>query len=123
MSASHRSGNSSGRCRAELTRQSLSEEQQQLLSLLQRIRYGRILQLRVCDGQPIIDRRMKWKRTVKVLGENAPHPCHDAEDFVLRREIVDFFRLLVELGDAEITDLEIRNGLPFTFEVNESFAD
>jgi hypothetical protein len=124
MSASHRSaGNPIGGCRADMTKQSLSEEQQRLLQLLQRIRYGRILRLRVCDGQPVVDRAVVWTRTVKVRGDNTPHPNSRCEDFALRRDVVEFFQLLVELGDGEITNLEIRNGLPFTFEVNESFAD
>jgi hypothetical protein len=124
MSASHRSAvNPKDGCRADLTRQSLSAEQQRLLRLLQRIRYGRILRLHVCDGQPVVDHRVVWTRTVKVLGENVPHPSSRSEDFVLRREVVEFFLLLAELGEGEIANLEIRNGLPFTFEVNESFAD
>jgi hypothetical protein len=94
----------------------LSHEQRRLVDLLQEIRYGRIERLLVRDGEPVAS-GVSWKRTVKLGGENTPHPCSNAEDFSLRREVVDFFRALRELGDAELTDIEIRNGLPFTFAV------
>jgi hypothetical protein len=97
-------------------KQDLSRNQRGLLALMQEIRYGRIERLLVRDGEPALV-GIRWKRTVKLGGDNAPHPCADTEDFALRREVVDFFRALHELGDAELTDIEIRNGLPFTFAV------
>jgi hypothetical protein len=94
----------------------LSHAQRELLTLLQTIRYGRIERLLVRDGEPVLS-GVRWKRTVKLGGDNAPHPCSDVTDFALRREVVEFFRALHELGDAELTDVEVRNGLPFTFAV------
>jgi hypothetical protein len=97
-------------------KQDLSPNQRGLLVLMQEIRYGRIDRLLVRDGEPVLT-GVRWKRTVKLSGDNAPHPCADAEDFALRREVIVFFQALRELGDAELTDIEIRNGLPFTFAV------
>jgi hypothetical protein len=94
----------------------LSHDQRRLVALLQEIRYGRIERLLVRDGEPVLS-GIRWKRTVKIGGDNAAHPCTDATDFALRREVVHFFRALTELGDAELTDIEIRNGLPFAFAV------
>ncbi len=100
------------------TRTSLSPSQRQFLSLLQEIRFGRVHRLAIRCGQPDLRDDVRWTRTVKVLGENCPHPCAGADDFHLRREVVEFFRLLSAIGEGEITDIEIRNGLPFTFEVS-----
>jgi hypothetical protein len=97
-------------------KQHLSHDQRVLLSLMQEIRFGRIERLLVRDGKPLLT-GVRWKRTVKLGGDDAPHPCADSEDFALRREVADFFKALDELGDAELTDIEIRNGLPFTFAV------
>ena len=105
------------------TNRGLSKEQQRLLSLLQRIRYGRIHRLFVRHGQPIVGRDVTWSKTVKVLGANEPHGCSRVEEFGLRREFVELFRLLAEIEDGEITDLEVRNGLPFHFEISESFSE
>jgi hypothetical protein len=94
----------------------LSSGQRELLALLQQIRYGRVERLLVRDGEPLLA-GARWRRTVKVGGDNAPHPCTDAADFALRHEVAEFFRLLQQLGGAELTDVEVRNGLPFTFAV------
>jgi hypothetical protein len=101
------------------TKQSLSIDQQRFIELLQRIRYGCIPRLQVCRGQPVLQADLSWRRNVKVLGENAPHPSLHSSDFSLRKEVAEFFRLLAVLGDGEIVDLEVRNGLPFCFNVIE----
>jgi hypothetical protein len=97
-------------------KQDLTRNQCGLLSLMQEIRYGRIDRLLVRDGEPA-PTGIRWRRTVKLGSDNTPHHCADAEDFALRREVIDFFRALRELDDAELTDIEVRNGLPFTFAV------
>lgn len=102
------------------SKHSLSADQQRFVELLQRIRYGSIPRLAVRGGQPVMNPELAWRRTVKVLGENSPHPSLHAADFALRKEVVEFFRSLAALGDAEIADVQIRNGLPFCFEVIET---
>jgi hypothetical protein len=71
---------------------------------------------------PDLSAGVPWTRTVKVHGENAAHPCSQARDFALRREVMEFFRLLKELGDAEVTDIQVRDGFPFTFELGGTYA-
>ena len=102
-----------------LTKKSLSPQQQSLLMAMQTRRYGRIPVLRIAKGEPVLS-DVGFVRTVKVAGDNSPHPASTAEDFALRREVVEFFRLIAAVGDGEIRNLEIRNGLPFTFEVHET---
>jgi hypothetical protein len=97
----------------------LSADQQKFIELLQRIRYGFIPRLLVRAGQPVMNPELLWHRNVKALGDNSPHRSLHAPDFALRKEIVEFFRLLAALGDAEIVDLQVRNGLPFCFDVIE----
>ena len=109
---------SEGQAKGEVTRLSLTDAQQDLLGLFQTIRFGRIHRLHVRGGQPDLAAGAPWTRTVKVLGENAPHPCTQAKDFTLRREVVEFFRLLQDVGDGQVADIQVRNGLPFSFEVS-----
>jgi hypothetical protein len=101
------------------TKHSLSIEQQHFVELLQRIRYGSIPHLQIRGGQPVMNSNLLWRRNVKVLGENTPHPSLCSPDYRLRREVVEFFRLLAALGDGEVVDLQVRNGLPFSFDVLE----
>ena len=103
------------------TKQSLSRDQQRLIEVFQRVRYGRIQRLQIRNGQPVLGPDLRWIRMVKVLGANDPHPLVKAADFLLRQEAVSFFQLLESIGDGEIQNLEVRNGLPFTFEVEENF--
>jgi hypothetical protein len=101
----------------------LSDEDRRLAALFQRIRYGTILRLRVRNGKPDWDGGVRWKRTIKVTGDNDPHPCELSSDYPLRREVVEFFRLLHCIGDGEILNVEIRNGLPFTFQIEGVSSD
>jgi hypothetical protein len=105
-----------------LTRSSLTLNQQRLVALLQRIRFGRIHRLRVRGGEPDWGHDVTACSTYKVLGDNGPHPAHDADDYTLRREIVTFLQLLQQIGDGDLLNLEVRNGLPFTFEREETFT-
>ena len=107
---------------AGTTKRTLSPAQRDALALFQRIRYGRIPLLRVSGGLPVLGGGLTWRRTVKVAGENAPHPFARRADFDLPEEFRAFFRLLGDLGDAVLRDIEVRNGFPFRFDVEESLA-
>jgi hypothetical protein len=111
---SHRVGSPDGR---PATKRSLSVAERRLAALFQRIRYGVILQLRVQHGEPDWGSGVRWRQTVKVTGANDPHPSEQTLDYLLRREVVEFFRLLACIGSGEILNVEIRNGLPFTFQI------
>jgi hypothetical protein len=92
------------------------------VEVFQRVRYGAVLRLPVRAGEPVLG-GLQWVRKVKVLGDNDAHPAIDREDFALRHEVVEFFRLLDRVGDGVVTNVEVRNGLPFCFEVEESLPE
>jgi hypothetical protein len=100
----------------------LTPDQQRLLQVCQRIRYGRIFRLTVVGGQPVV-RGLRWKRTVRVPGQNQPHPAAAKANFGLKAEVTAFFAELAALGDGEVTDVEIYDGLPRSFSVEESLQD
>jgi hypothetical protein len=104
------------------TLQSLSADQQRLVLLFQRIRFGRVLRLAVIGGQPVV-RHVRWKRTVRVPGNNQPHSAAGRRDFPLKREIFDFFAELATLGDADVTDVEVWDGLPRSFSIEGSLEE
>jgi hypothetical protein len=111
---SHREGGPDGRA---LSTQSLSDRERRLAALCQKIRYGIIRRLHVRAGEPDWERGVRWRQTIKVTGDNDPHPSTRAADYLLRREVAEFFRLLHGIGDGQIRNVEIRNGLPFTFQI------
>jgi hypothetical protein len=104
-----------------VTKRNLSPEQRELLLLLQRIRYGRIECLEVRDGQPYL-KGVRWTQKVKVLGDQAPHPAIQLDDFTFHQELSAFFQQFKRLGHGQVINLEIRNGIPFCYELNDSLA-
>ncbi len=104
------------------TNRAASPARQRLLALFQSIRFGRVHRLVVRGGEPVLDAGTAWTRTVKVLGENGPHPASVVAEYALKREAVEFFRMLDGLGDGAIGNVEVRHGLPFSFELDETFA-
>lgn len=103
-----------------LTRQSLSRNQQRFVSILQHIRWGRVPHVAIHRGEPDLREGLRWTRTIKVLGDNVPHPHSRSDDYVLRREFAAFFGLLAAIGEGEILNVDVRNGLPCDFELDES---
>ena len=96
---------------------------QRLLACFQQVRYGRIERLQVTRGQPDLRCGIHWRRTIKIGGDNEVHPGSHTQDYVLKRECAEFVRLLSSVGDGEIVNVEIRNGLPVAFEVRGSLSE
>ena len=93
-----------------------------LLELMQRINFGRFEDLRVLDGDPVLDPPPRVVREIKFPGDNGPRPEVGAGDFVLKSQVVELFKELDLLGDGTIAVLEIKHGLPFHMMVEETTA-
>ena len=104
------------------TKQSLTPRRRECLALLQRIRFGRVHRLRVRGGEPDLACGVSWTRTVKVAGRNEPHPCSHSPDFPLKSQVGTFFDLLAAVGEGEVRNIEVRDGLPVLFEIEESLT-
>lgn len=105
--------------RSDTHKRQLTPQQQAFVKVMQHIRYGCIHRVPVKGGQPVVDSDLQWTRKIKVQGENTPHPKLESTDFALREPVIKFFALLEQLGDGELHNLEIRNGLPLHFELIE----
>src|SRR5207248_1576115 len=97
------------------TKTGLTDAQRRFVGLCQHVRYGRVHSLTVRAGEPVLSPGPWLTRKVKVPGENGPHPASSNSDFALKDEVREFFRLLAVLGDGEILNVEVRNGLPVSF--------
>jgi len=98
---------------AGTTKQSLSETRRRLLELIQWVGFGRIENLRVGAGEPILDPPPVIVREHKFGGDNGPHPKLQAHDFLLKEQVIDLFQQLDAVGDGTIAVLDVRHGLPF----------
>ena len=107
------------------TKSSLSRERQRLVTLMQELSFGRIENLRVRNGEPVLDgeerpRVIRTYRAGRALGRrNAPRPQADAADFALRQEVVDFLTWLDRVRDVVVERLEVVDGLPNHWDAEE----
>ena len=101
---------------------SLTLSQQELLTEMQRINYGRIEGLSVRRGEPVLDPPPRVVREIKFGGDNGPRPEAAKTDFTLKAQVRDLFAQLEALGDGVIPCIEIQRGLPFRMTVEEVCA-
>jgi len=104
------------------TKSCLPDGQTRLIDLMQRINYGRIFDLSVCDGQPVMDPPPRVVREIKFGGDNGPRPEAIKPDFALKSQVRDLFVQMEALGDGVISCIEIQRGLPFRMTVEEVCA-
>ena len=104
------------------TKSCLSDSQVRLIELMQRINFGRIFDLKVRRGQPVMDPLPRIVREIKFGGDNGPRPEVGKADFTLKAQVRDLFVQLEALGDGVIPCIEIQRGLPFRMTVEEVYA-
>jgi hypothetical protein len=97
----------------------LPDPGRQLVELMQSINFGRIENLPVRGGLPILNPSPRVIREIKFGGENGPRPERSASDFALKAQVADFFDQLVRIGHGTIEVLEIKHGLPFRMMIAE----
>ena len=102
------------------TTKSLSPQKLSLLRVMQEINYGRIENLQVRGGEPILDGHHRIVRAIKMKGESGPRPEVSSEEFALKIEVVELFRHLRSIGNGTVKVLEIKAGLPFLMEFEEA---
>lgn len=102
-----------------LSKQALSPRRATLLELMQSVNFGRIENLLVNAGEPVVAPRPVVVREIKFAGENGPRPELAANDFLLKQQVVELFAFFDQLQDGVIDVLEVKHGLPFRMIVTE----
>jgi hypothetical protein len=103
-------------------RASLSPARRWLLEKCQHLNFGRIENLEIQDGQPVLNPLPRLIREVKFGGENSPRPELGIADFQLKSQVVDLFAFFDELQTGTIEVIELKHGLPFRMVVVEESA-
>jgi hypothetical protein len=91
----------------------LPEGGRRLVELMQRINFGRIENLPVRGGAPVLDPPPRVVREIKIGGDNGPRPEARRQDFPLKEQVTELFAHLEALGDGTVEVLEVKHGLPF----------
>lgn len=99
----------------------LSHAQQQMVELFQQINFGKLHRLQVRSGEPQLIPLPRVVRDVRIPGENGSRLETHLKDFVLKREMIDFFDHLKELDNGEIELVEVRYGLPVRLLIESIF--
>jgi len=104
--------------RAPPMAQDLSPGRRTLVELMYEHQFGRIENMPIREGQPILDSNLKVVRVARF-------GCRDAakvsrfDDFELKCQIQDLFEELARLQNATVIRLEFRAGVPFLLETSE----
>ena len=105
---------------AQVHKSNLTPQKQQLIELMQQVHFGRIEQLRVCDGEPVFDPPPRVVRQVVFGKANGAHPLRNQESFALKKTVVQLFEVFERERSLLILELVIDNGLPVRMAVADA---
>jgi len=93
----------------------LSPGQRSLVDLMHVHQFGRIENMRVRAGEPILNSDLKVVRVARLGGGS--DPATDTTDaFELKKHVRDLLEELERLQNGTVISLEFRHGLPFLLE-------
>ena len=102
-----------------VTSASLSPSQRQLVDLMRRINYGRIEALHIRAGAPVFDPPPRVVRKVKIGGENSPRR-EPSPNEPLKKDLIEMFDHMALVGDGVVRSIEVKNGMPFSLDIEET---
>ena len=94
----------------------LTDAQRLLLRIMIEHQFGRLENVPVQGGQPVLDRGVKVVRVARLGGESGGTTVPSTDEFELKQAVCDLFDELARLRYGEIVRLEFRHGLPFLLE-------
>jgi hypothetical protein len=90
------------------------------VELMHEHQFGRVENMRVLAGEPILDHDVRVVHVVRLGGENATNEAA-SEEYELKRPVRDLFDRLSRLENGTVLKLEFRHGLPFALETTAHF--
>jgi hypothetical protein len=108
--------------KAAMTKGSLNPGQRRILEIIEELRFGRIEQLSIHDGEPCYARAPRIVQEIKLGSESGRQPEHSSTDLALKKEFHDLFNELGRLRDG-IVDIEIRHSVPFRLVLERRYKE
>jgi hypothetical protein len=99
-----------------LTRQ-LRPSERRFLRAIQELGHGRFEELRILQGELVLDPWPTTIRSVKFGNATPNRPPSESADFELKDQAAEFFAYVRAIDTGVIRILEVRGGLPFAMEV------
>jgi hypothetical protein len=101
----------------------LSAQQRSLVEIMREHQFGRIENMPVRAGQPILDRHVKVVRVARFGDESDGTKVARATEFELQLSVRRLFDELAGLDNGTVIKLEFRHGLPFLIEIMAVIAE
>jgi hypothetical protein len=102
--------------RPPLSIRNLSAQQRWLVDLMREHQFGRIENISIREGQPILDRDVKVVRVTRLGGKSDMPEISGTAEFELKKQFRDLFDELARLGNGGVIRLQFRHGLPCLLE-------
>jgi hypothetical protein len=94
----------------------LSAQQRSLLEIMRVHQFGRIENMSIRAGQPVLDQDLKVVRVACLGSESGGTKVPGSDEFELKRSVLDLFDELARLGHGTVVKLEFKRGLPCRLE-------
>jgi hypothetical protein len=88
-----------------------------LLQIIADVRFGRIEQLQICNGEAALFPFPTVVRTVKFVASDARAPYTSPEEMLAKPQVAAWLEELAAVTNGCILRLEVRDGLPAFMEV------
>ena len=94
----------------------LSAQQRSLLEIMREHQFGRVENMPVRAGQPVLDQDLKVVHVACLGGESGGIKLPAGDEYELKRAVSDLFDELERLGHGTVVRLEFKRGLPCRLE-------
>jgi hypothetical protein len=98
------------------TTRDLTAAENSLLQIMRQHQFGRVENVPVRAGQPILNSEVKIVYVEYLGGAHSGTKVPTSDDFELRQPVRDLFDRLQRLCDGTIVRLDFKHGLPFLLE-------
>jgi hypothetical protein len=102
--------------RPPLRTRDLSAQQRSLVDLMREHQFGRIVNMPVRAGQPIVDPDVNVVRVARLGAKTRVTKVPRSDEFELKQAVLNLFDELARLQNGVIVKLEFRHGLPHLIE-------
>ncbi|MHB9036383.1 MAG: hypothetical protein ACYC64_06925 [Armatimonadota bacterium] len=105
------------------TTQTITKSEQRLLQIIQKLHNGKIEEMAVIDGEPIIDQTTKLVQRVYFVHGAVKRPVLVDHCYHDKHQVVDMLQNIREFCNGVVACLEIRDGLPYEMTTIETALD
>lgn len=98
--------------RTKQSERKLTDAESALIRIIQKIRFGRIENFRLVDGEPILGAETELCTEYKLSGVEQPREVVTDEEFLSMPHVRTMFKRFEEVRHGTVDYLDVRDGLP-----------